>query len=272
MNKLLTLINIELKRNARFCFVYIMTFSFLIMGLNFYQIFNLSRNSIYLNSIKRNYCGVTYSSCILSNNMYLFGAIGIGLVGILLIYTMIIWKRDYNEHSIYTLLMLPENKFYIYLSKMIALIVSVYLYLSSSVTSLFISKNIFNIVFKNKGLIKTSFASDLSQSGLGTALIPTHFIDFIMVYGIWMILIISLLFTLLLIGNCFKDTWVIIVIMLVIPMLFYSFLYYRFSYEAYEIFGINCIGSIGVDMIINLILIVILNGISYILINKKLNI
>ena len=197
MNKLLTLINLELKRNARFGFIYIVAFSFLIMGLNFYQIFNLSRNSIYLNSIKSNYGGVTYSSSILSNNMYTIGAIAIGLVGILLIYTVLIWKRDYTENSIYTLSMLPENKFYIYLSKMIAIIVTVYLYLASVVVSLFISKNIFNLVFRNNGLIKTSFAKDLSHSGLGTTLIPTHFVDFVMIYGVWMVLAISLLLAIL---------------------------------------------------------------------------
>lgn len=270
MNKLLTLVNLELKRDAKFCVMYILGFFFLLLGTNIYHIYSLSRNSIYLDSVTRSYGGVTYGLGILCNNIFIIGLIGLGIIGILIIYTVMIWKRDYTNKNIYTFLMLPDNKFKLYIAKAISVVIMVYSYLFSSIIALFISKNIFNIVLKNKGIMETSFSTDLKLSGIGKILLPINFIDFIMIYGVWLLLAISVIFTVCLIGICFRGSWLITILIILMYPIINLFLIIINSNYTYKILDIYNIGNIGVDFILNLGMIIILNIISYILMNKKL--
>ncbi|MGL5312605.1 MAG: hypothetical protein ACRC92_05120 [Peptostreptococcaceae bacterium] len=270
MNKLLTLVNIELKRDAKFLILYLLGFFFLVLGINVYAIFNLSRYPEFYNSLMRSFGQITYGSSVLLNNIYILGIVGIGIIGLVLIYSVILWKSDYTDKSIYTLLMLPVNKFSVFISKGIAVITMVYTYLISMLIALFISKGIFNLVLKNRSITKTSLSTDLKISGIGSKIIPTHFVDFVMVYGVWLVLIISGLFTLYLIGLCLKESGLITVFIISAFPLSYAFFIARFSESTYKILGVNSIGNIGVDIILNLGMIILFNIISYFLVNKKL--
>ena len=270
MNKLLTLVNLELKRHMKFCVMYILTFFILVLGINIFSILKINKNTSYINSLINKYGGVTYGSEILSGNMYLFGVIVIGLVGGLLIYTVMIWKSDYSDRSIYTLIMLPQNRFYIYLSKLISVGVIVYSYLISTIIAIFLSKNIFSLVFKNKGLTKTLLSSDFNYSGFGKIIFPINFIDFIMIYGVWLLLVVSILFVVCIIGLSFKDSLKLTLFIFFMYPIVNMFLLLIYSDKTYKILNIYSIGNIGLDLILNLGIIVILNSISYVLINKRL--
>ncbi|MGL5348490.1 MAG: hypothetical protein ACRDA3_14175 [Peptostreptococcaceae bacterium] len=270
MNKLLTLVNLELKRHMKFCTIYILTFFVLVFGINIFTILRIYQNTPYISSLIDKYGGITYGSEILSGNIYIFGAIVIGLVGGLLIYTVMIWKSDYSDKSIYTFIMLPQNRFYIYLAKLISVLVIVYSYLISNIIAIFLSKNIFSLAFKNKGLIKTLLSSDFNYSGFGKIIFPINFIDFIMIYGVWLLLVISILFVVCIIGLSFKNSLKLTLFILLMYPIVNIFLLLIYSDKTYEILNVYSIGNIGLDLILNLVNIVILNSISYVLINKRI--
>lgn len=270
MNKLLTLVNLELKRHLKFCVMYILTFFIIVIGINIFSIFKINQNTRYIDSLINKYGGITYGSQILSGNMYIFGAIAIGLVGSLLIYAVMVWRSDYSDKSIYTFIILPQNRFYVYLAKLISVVVVVYSYLISSIIAIFLSKNIFSIVFKNKGLIKTLLSSDFKYSGFGKVIFPINFIDFIMIYGVWLLLFISTLFLVCIIGLSFRDSLKLTLFIILIYPIVNMFLLLICSDKTYEILNIYSVGNLGVDLILNLGTIIILNVISYVLINKRL--
>lgn len=277
MNKLLTLVNLELKRNRKIFGLYIITFLILTLGLNLFQILSLRINRELLHEIEERFGGVSYGIGIVCNNIYLIIIIAIGILGLLL-YGVYMWVREYNEinKSMYTLLMIPNNKFNIYLGKMIALIVMIYTYLLSQIIVIFISKNIFNMIFKNLNIIKTSISSDLNFSFVGLSrtinnIIPTEFIDFIMIYGVNLILVISILFTAFIIGLSLREgSKISLVSSILLPIFIYILIVYRFLSKGYFMLGGAYIGYLGVDLIFNLLIIVILNSISYVLMNKEI--
>jgi hypothetical protein len=226
--------------------------------------------------MRQSFGGVTYGIGILYNNNYLYLIISFGIVG-LLIYSIYMWIREYidSNKSIYTLIMVPQNKFNIYISKMIALITMIYGYLLAQISMIFISKNIFKLYFTNMGLIKSSFIDDLfygasSNVGFGQ-FIPLDFTEFIMYYVILLILIISVLFTICIIGISLRENPKLIVCLSsLIICLLYLYMSNRFSLNLYYSIRSFYNTFLNADLIINLIIIIVLNLISYVLINKKL--
>ncbi len=71
--------------------------------------------------------GIFYGLGILSNLGFIQSILFFGILG-LFIYYVFMWKREFfsNNQSIYTLMMLPQNKFKICISKSIALITMIY--------------------------------------------------------------------------------------------------------------------------------------------------
>ena len=66
-------------------------------------------------------------SIILNNNALLNVILLYSMIG-LIIYSVYMWIREYNQKNIYTLKTLPIDKFNIYLSKMIATVTIIYIF------------------------------------------------------------------------------------------------------------------------------------------------
>ncbi|MEG1009665.1 MAG: hypothetical protein RSF67_07650, partial [Clostridia bacterium] len=164
------------------------------------------------------------------------------------------------------------NKFNIYLSKIISTIVMIYGLLISKIIILFISKNIFNLMLSNVGIIKTSLFEDLSYLLSTHYEIPITFINFFMIYGLGLVVKLSLLFTLKVFIISFKNrsTIILIILSLLYYQIIIKFEIYRNIGEYYTNLGARYIGNIGVDFIMGILLISLLSYISYNLINKKL--
>lgn len=279
MNKLLTLTNMELKRSSKFYIVYLCIVSILMLGLNIIQIDRFSKRVDIVEKVKDNYDGVFYGVSILNHNTLLKNILLFSMVGVI-IYSVYMWIREYNQKSIYILKTLPIDKFNIYLSKMIATITMIYILLLVQIIMLFISKQIFNIMVSNMGIVKTSLFNDLSFIYSINKIIPTSFISFIMIYGFKMIYRLSILFTLIVFIISFRDK--ITKYLVAFILLFLAFL--RFIIKAivlisyaslgdiFTYFNIlpKYIGNIGSSILGYSVATLLLSYISYKLINKKL--
>lgn len=279
MNKLLHLTNIELKRSSKFYIVYLGIVSILILGLNIIQINKFIKRADIIEKIQDNYDGVFYGVSILNNNAFLNTILLYSMVG-LIIYSVYMWIREYNQKSIYTLKTLPIDKFNIYLSKMIATVTMIYILLLVQIFMIFISKQIFNIMASNMGIVKTSLFNDLSFIDSINEIIPTTFMSFIMIYGFKMIYRLSILFTLIVFIISFKDKIkkyliaFILIFLLFLRFVIKAIILMRYtslvdSYTYYNILP-KYIGNIGSSILGYSIAILLLSYISYKLINKKL--
>ena len=279
MNKLLTLTNMELKRSSKFYIVYLGIVSILILGLNIIQINKFTKRADIIEKIQDNYDGVFYGVSILNNNAILNTILLYSMLG-LIIYSIYMWIREYNQKSIYALKTLPIDKFNIYLSKMIAIVTMIYILLLVQIFMIFISKQIFNIMVSNMSIVKTSLFNDLSFLYSINEIIPTTFISFIMIYGFKMIYRLSILFTLIVFIISFKDK----ITKYLIAFIFIFLLFLRFIVKAivlmnyaylggnYTYFNIlsKYIGNIGSSILGYSVAVLLLSYISYKLINKKL--
>lgn len=272
MNKILALTNMELKRNSKFYILYLSILSAIVFGLNIIQINRFQDRFSVIEIIKDNFDGIFYGISIMYNNSYLPTLMKLSIIGIF-IYSIYTWIREYTQKSIYILKMIPCNKFNVYISKMISTVVMVYGVLIIQIIILFISKNIFNIVFRNTGVIPTSLFEDLSYlSSISYYNMPINMIDFIMIYGIDLVLKLSILFTAIVFIISFKNkniSFFIITIGLYIIVVS-KIMIYRNIEDFYINLGAKYVGNIGVDIIYGTFFIILLSYISYKLINKKL--
>ena len=271
MNKILALTNMELKRNSKFYILYLSILSAIVFGLNIIQINRFQDRFSVIEIIKDNFDGIFYGISIMYNNSYLPTLMKLSIIGIF-IYSIYTWIREYTQKSVYTLKMIPYNKFNVYISKMISTIVMVYGVLIIQIIILFISKNIFNIVFRNTGVIPTSLFEDLSYlSSTSYYNMPINMMDFIMIYGIDLVLKLSILFTAIVFIISFKNkniSFFIITIGLYIIVVS-KIMIYRNIEDFYSNLGAKYVGNIGVDIIYGTFFIILLGYISYKLINKK---
>lgn len=270
MNKLLALTNMELKRNSRPYLIYLSIMSSIILGLNIIQINRFQDRLSIIEKIKDNFDGIFYGISIIYGNSYLPNIMELSITGVF-IYSIYTWIREYTQKSIYTLKMIPCDKFNIYLSKMISTIVMVYGVLISQILILFICKNIFNITFRNTGIIPTSLFEDLSHLS-SYYNVPINMIDFIMIYGIGLVLKLSILFTAIVFIISFKNKSInfFIITIGLYAILLNKIVIYRNIGDFYTNLGAKYIGNIGVDFIVDTFFIMLLSYISYKLINKKL--
>lgn len=279
MNKLLTLTNMEIKRSSKFYIVYLSIVSILMLGLNIIQINRFTKRTDIIDKIQDNYDGLFYGVSILNNNALLNKILLYSMIG-LIIYSVYMWIREYNQKSIYTLKTLPIDKFNIYLLKMIATITMIYILLLVQIAMLFISKQIFNIIVSNMGIVKTSLFNDLSFIKSINEIIPTTFISFIMTYGFKLIYRLSILFTLIVFIISFKDK----IRKYLIAFIFIFLAYLRFIAKAIILMSYaslggsytysnilpKYIGNIGSSILVYSAAILLLSYISCKLINKKL--
>ncbi|HBG9987128.1 TPA: ABC transporter permease, partial [Clostridioides difficile] len=225
MNKLLYLINVDLRRSNKFYIAYISFFSLITLSLNLFEINKFKNSKFIMNLAIEDFGGIFYGLGILSNLGFIQSILFFGILG-LFIYYVFMWKREFfsNNQSIYTLMMLPQNKFKICISKSIALITMIYGFLISQTATLFICKYIFNFIFRNMPIINMNFAKDLYYLNLKS--IPIDFISFMAIYVFLLLIAISIVnCCILFIFSYINKFYVILITLLIIAGLYFSTIY-----------------------------------------------
>ena len=162
MNKLMALVNTDLKRSKKFYLTFIGLLFLATILVNIIQILNYTKRTHIIEKAIETFGGIFYGNAILFTNGTLSRIFIIGVL-ILIVYSIYSWVREYSQSSksFYTLLMLPANRYYIFIAKIISTATMIYGYILSLVIALFISKGIFNILLSKFPIIKTSFANDI---------------------------------------------------------------------------------------------------------------
>ncbi|HBF4253375.1 ABC transporter permease [Clostridioides difficile] len=273
MNKLLYLINVDLRRSNKFYIAYISFFSLITLSLNLFEINKFKNSKFIMNLAIGDFGGIFYGIGILSNLGFIQSILFFGMLG-LFIYYIFMWKREFfsNNQSIYTLMMLPQNKFKICISKSIALITMIYGFLISQIATLFICKYIFNFIFRNMPIIKMNFAKDLYYLNLKS--IPIDFISFMAIYVFLLLIAISIVnCCILFIFSYINKIYVILITLLIIAGLYFSTVYINIITlfrKYYKVIGFQ-FNNLVAGLLSFLIIMFILNGISYLLIKKKVS-
>ncbi|AXU64363.1 ABC transporter permease [Clostridioides difficile] len=273
MNKLLYLINVDLRRSNKFYIAYISFFSLITLSLNLFEINKFKNSKFIMNLAIGDFGGIFYGIGILSNLGFIQSILFFGMLG-LFIYYIFMWKREFfsNNQSIYTLMMLPQNKFKICISKSIALITMIYGFLISQIATLFICKYIFNFIFRNMPIINMNFAKDLYYLNLKS--IPIDFISFMAIYVFLLLIAISIVnCCILFIFSYINKIYVILITLLIIAGLYFSTIYINIITlfrKYYKVIGFQ-FNNLVAGLLSFLIIMFILNGISYLLIKKKVS-
>lgn len=273
MNKLLYLINVDLRRSNKFYIAYISFFSLITLSLNLFEINKFKNSKFIMNLAIEDFGGIFYGLGILSNLGFIQSILFFGILG-LFIYYIFMWKREFfsNNQSIYTLMMLPQNKFKICISKSIALITMIYGFLISQTATLFICKYIFNFIFRNMPIINMNFAKDLYYLNLKS--IPIDFISFMAIYVFLLLIAISIVnCCILFILSYINKFYVILITLLIIAGLYFSTIYINIITlfrKYYNLIGFQ-FNNLVAGLLSFLIIMFILNGISYLLIKKKVS-
>ncbi|OFA25400.1 ABC transporter permease [Clostridioides difficile] len=273
MNKLLYLINVDLRRSNKFYIAYISFFSLITLSLNLFEINKFKNSKFIMNLAIGDFGGIFYGIGILSNLGFIQSILFFGILG-LFIYYIFMWKREFfsNNQSIYTLMMLPQNKFKICISKSIALITMIYGFLISQIATLFICKYIFNFIFRNMPIINMNFAKDLYYLNLKS--IPIDFISFMAIYVFLLLIAISIVnCCILFIFSYINKIYVILITLLIIAGLYFSTIYINIITlfrKYYKVIGFQ-FNNLVAGLLSFLIIMFILNGISYLLIKKKVS-
>lgn len=199
-------------------------------------------------------------------NMYESTVILLGLaVLICLVYALVIWYRDFvgKNKTAYTLFMLPNNKFNVYIAKAITVVVMIFGVMLTQMLSwgvdILILKTVTNIPMQE--LI--DFAKNMNGAIRNLTLIQPYLIDFIMINIIGVILAVLVIFTAVMIQKSFKIKIVGIALGII-----------------YVFASINIFGRIGIEnqfsdkllighVIYFIGLFIVSVGLSYTLLNKK---
>lgn len=264
MDKFMYLFDFEFKRNLKYYIGLVITMCTiltinLILNLKIYnkaikeELDNQSIEEIY-NKVG----GFNFENLITEIATLIF-IVGISLC---LIYSFVIWARDFNgkSKSIYTLLTLPSDRMKIYFSKLLNILCLIYMYIISFVVTLFINYKILPNYMLGK-VSKMGFVQDTSYA-LGR-LLPYNFIDFIGVYVFLIIAIICTIFIFILIGKCSNKPDRIITKLILIPIGLFTLM---------VILGILLSGNTEISIIIYSIgYIAICISTSKILLNNKID-
>lgn len=199
-------------------------------------------------------------------NIYESTTLLLGLaVLICLVYALIIWYRDFvgKNKTAYTLFMLPNNKFNVYIAKAITVVVMIFGVMLMQMVfwamDILILKIVTNVAMKEI----FALANNMNGAIRNLTLIQPYLIDFIMINIIGVILAVLVIFTAVMIQKSFKIKTVGIALGII------------YVYASIVIF--SYIGSITPFSDRNLIghiiyfigLFVVSVGLSYTLLNKK---
>ncbi|MDK2584370.1 hypothetical protein QOZ83_00730 [Romboutsia sedimentorum] len=269
MNKILTLYNIEFKRIYK---LYFTLLGLLLVGNIGIVAKQLNRQAnIAASKVKAKVSMELLKSPLVKNELlfkggiddiYLFTTIILGIaVMFCLIYCIVIWYRDFvgKNKTAYTLFMLPNNKFAIYISKAMTIVVMIYGVIMTQILSWIIDSNIIKMlcnidIYQIKYIILHLRPRHLIQP---------YLLDFIMVDVIGVILAVLVIFTAVMIQKSFKIKGMILgIIYTLASIVIYAFIIFYAHYSD-KILVLHSIYYIA--------LFTISTTLSYYLINKKIH-
>ena len=220
MNNILTLYDMEFKRIYKIYFTLIGLLFTSNIGATLYKIFFITRrtvdnegNLITMHTLKSSE-GLEYI------NTYIVGDLGsmtkmamAFAVLLCLLYSLVIWYRDYFSKSktIATLLMLPQKRFNIYISKFLTVIMMIFGIIASQFLFWFIDLVIIKIILNvnTEGFLNV-FKTMLVQQNMISNLVFNQPIDFMMVDILGVILAVTVLFTGVIIERSFRKIGVVL--------------------------------------------------------------
>ena len=214
MNNILTLYDMEFKRIYKIYFTLIGVLFASNIGATLYNIFfrvkrmiDNEGNPITMHTLKSSE-GLEYI------NTYIVGDLGsmtkmamAFAVLLCLLYSLVIWYRDYFSKSktIATLLMLPQKRFNIYISKFLTVIMMIFGIIASQFLFWFIDLVIIKIILNvnTEGFLNV-FKTMLVQQNMISNLVFNQPIDFMMVDILGVIIAVTVLFTGVIIERSFR--------------------------------------------------------------------
>lgn len=220
MNNILTLYDMEFKRIYKIYFTLIGLLFVSNIGATLYNIFfrvkrmiDNEGNPITMHTLKGSE-GLEYI------NTYIVGDLGsmtkmamAFAVLLCLLYSLVIWYRDYFSKSktIATLLMLPQKRFNIYISKFLTVIMMIFGIIASQFLFWFIDLVIIKIILNvnTEGFLNV-FKTMLVQQNMISNLVFNQPIDFMMVDILGVILAVTVLFTGVIIERSFRKIGVVL--------------------------------------------------------------
>lgn len=205
VNNILTLYDMEFKRIYKIYFALIGILFASNIGVTLFSIYSVSagrldeHGNIINMSILRSSEGMKYiNSYVISELASITKFIMAFAVLLCLLYSLVIWYRDYFSKSktIATLLMLPQKRFNIYISKLITVIMMIFGVMSIQFLFWFIDLVIVKVILNVNvdGFINV-FKTILGSQNRISNLIFAQPIDFIMINTLGVILAVTVIFT-----------------------------------------------------------------------------
>lgn len=272
MSNILTLYNMEFKRIYKLYFALIGIMFVSNIGavvLNLYNVANSVSSKLKvpisiknINTIE----GVKIINTGTVSSVFLQTIIILGVVTLLcLLYSLVIWYRDYYSKSrtICTLLTLPQQRFNIYIAKLITIVVMIYVVISAQFLFWYIDFNIIKFIANIKTPGFTNVFYMLRNHADGIIIASPHYIDFSMINIVGVILAVMVIFTGILIERAYKKIGIVLGgIYIILSIVIFFYIYVTNSVFSDKLLILSIIYYISL-FIISLVL-------SHRLINKKI--
>ncbi|RDY24286.1 hypothetical protein CHF27_004170 [Romboutsia maritimum] len=231
MNKIMTLFEFEFKRIYK---LYLVLIGVLFAGNLGVVAIKLHEHILHMNevynlpmeiSVLKNPTGIERIIGCVKGNIYHLGNIVLGIsVLICLLYAGIIWYRDYilKSKTIYTLFMLPQKRFNIYLAKLLTVVMMIYGLIVSQFLFWFIDLNIVKIFTGINSPGFTNIINDMIE-GISLNIVSPYIIDFLMIDVIGVILAVIVIFTAVLIERSYKKIGIVLGGLYIVASIFIYF-------------------------------------------------
>lgn len=274
MNNILTLYDMEFKRIYKIYFTLIGLLFTSNIGATLYKIFFITRrtvdnegNPITMHTLKSSE-GLEYI------NTYIVGDLGsmtkmamAFAVLLCLLYSLVIWYRDYFSKSktIATLLMLPQKRFNIYISKFLTVIMMIFGIIASQFLFWFIDLFIIKIILNvNAEGFLNVFQTMLIRQNRFWNLVFNQPIDFVMIDVLGVILAVTVLFTGVMIERSFRKVGAVLGAIYVVASIV-LYIYVTTSYGIYSDILLK------VHLLYYLVMFIVSTLISINLLNKRVS-
>ena len=274
MNNILTLYDMEFKRIYKIYFTLIGVLFASNIGATLYKIFFITRrtvdnegNLITMHTLKSSE-GLEYI------NTYIVGDLGsmtkmamAFAVLLCLLYSLVIWYRDYFSKSktIATLLMLPQKRFNIYISKFLTVIMMIFGIIASQFLFWFIDLFIIKIILNvNAEGFLNVFQTMLIRQNRFWNLVFNQPIDFVMIDVLGVILAVTVLFTGVMIERSFRKVGAVLGAIYVVASIV-LYIYVTTSYGIYSDILLK------VHLLYYLVMFIVSTLISINLLNKRVS-
>lgn len=274
MNNILTLYDMEFKRIYKIYFTLIGILLASNIGATLFSIYSvpsrtsdIEGNPITVNVLKSEE-GIRYIYEYLIGDLTSITKMAVAFSVLLcLLYSLVIWYRDYFSKSktIATLLMLPQKRFNIYISKFLTVIMMIFGIIASQFLFWFIDLVIIKIILNvnTEGFLNV-FKTMLVQQNMISNLVFNQPIDFMMVDILGVILAVTVLFTGVIIERSFRKVGAVLGAIYVVASIV-LYIYVTTSYGIYSDILLK------VHLLYYLVMFIVSTLISINLLNKRVS-